>query len=424
MQINKILKKISKEIPDNFNDKKKFTPGKSIIPLISPPYGKEEIIESLDSLISTWVTMGKKVNKFEKLFAKYIGSKYAIMLNSGSSANLLALSILSHPDISKIKSNDEIITPAVTWATTVYPMINIGTIPSFVDVDPNTYTINVEEIKNSISKKTSAIMPVHLLGNSCEMDEIKKISKKNSLSIIEDSCEAHGAEFNRKKVGGFGDIGTFSFFMSHHITTIEGGMIVTDNEKIYELGKSLRAFGWTRELKNKKQIAQKYKNIDSRFLFLNIGYNLRPTEIQGAFGIHQMKKITKFLKIRRQNGDYWNKKFNGLEDIFYIPKSTRNTKHAHFCYPLTIKDEIKFSREDIVKYLQKKKIETRPIMAGNIVEQPSSKKYRYKINGDLENSKRIMKNGFFFGNHQSIGNEEREYIAETILEYVSIKVKK
>ena len=424
-QNNVLIKNIEKQITQNWiTQKKEFVPGKTVIPLISAAYGKEEVVEAIDSLISTWVTLGKKVKKFENLFAKYIGTKYAIMVNSGSSANLLALSILSHPKNKKIMAGDEIITPAVTWATTVYPMININTKPVFIDVEPDTYTINTKSVKESISNKTAAIMPVHLLGNSCNMEEINKISKKNNLSLIEDSCEAHGAEFKGKKVGSFGDMGTFSFFMSHHITTIEGGMIVTDNEKYYELAKSMRAFGWTRELKKKKEISAKYQSIDERFLFINLGFNLRPTEIQGAFGIHQMKKIKSFLKIRRDNAIFWNKKFKDLDDIFFLPKETQNSKHAHFCYPLTIKDEVKITRSEIVNFLKKKKIETRPIMAGNMVEQPSSKEYKYRISGKLENSERIMKNGFFFGNHQNIGDGEREYVADKILEFVNKKIRK
>lgn len=420
-----IEKKIYRLINEYFSEpKKEFIPNKTTIPLISSSYGKEEVNEALSSLLSTWVTMGKKVSKFEELFAKYIGTKFAIMVNSGSSANLIALSVLSNPIIAKISKNSEIITPAVTWATTVYPMINVGLKPVFVDVDLETYCINVEKIKSSISKKTSAIMPVHLLGNSCDMNEITKIGKKNDLAIIEDACEAHGAEFKTKKVGSFGDMGTFSFFLSHHITTIEGGIIVTNNEKFYEVAKSLRAFGWIRELKNRKSIASKFKNIDERFLFTNLGYNFRPTEIQGAFGIHQIKKLNNFLKIRIDNAKYWDKRFKDLSDVFVLPKASKGVKHAFFCYPLTIKQDTKFSRLELVKFLEEKKIQTRPIMAGNITEQPSIQLFRHKISGSLKNSEIIMRNGFFFGNHQDIGNEEREFIADNIISFVNKKIRK
>lgn len=421
----RLQKKINQLFDEYYSEpKEEFKPNKTIIPLISPSYGKEEVGEAVSSLLSTWVTMGTKVSKFEKQFAKYIGTKYAVMVNSGSSANLLALSILSHPNISKVKRGSEIITPAVTWATTVYPMINVGLKPVFVDVDLDTYCINVEEMKSAISKKTSAIMPVHLLGNSCKMDNILKFANKNNLSIIEDACEAHGAQFMGKKVGSFGDLGTFSFFLSHHITTIEGGIIVTNNEKFYELAKTMRAFGWIRELKNKKSIAARYKNIDERFLFINLGFNFRPTEIQGAFGIHQLKKLSSFLKIRIENAKYWDKRFMSLNDVFVLPKVTKGAKHAYFCYPLTILQNADFSREDIFKYLSKKKIETRPIMAGNMAEQPSIDLFGHRIHGKLTNSKLIMRNGFFFGNHQDIGQDEREFLADSIIAFVNEKIRK
>jgi len=422
---NTIFRNITKNIAEFYSrEKEKFVPEKSTIKLISPSYGKEEVVEAVESMLTSWVTMGSKVKKFEKLFAKYIGVKHAIMVNSGSSANLLTLATLTNPLIKKIGKNDEIITPAVTWATTVFPIINVDAKPVFVDIDPETYTIDLKKIPDAISRKTSAIMPVHLLGASCDMKNLKKISQEHDLSLIEDACEAHGAKFGMKKVGSFGDMSTFSFFMSHHITTIEGGMVLTNNERYYEVAKSLRAFGWIRELKNKENIARKYKGIDKRFLFTNIGYNMRPTEIQGAFGIHQIKKLEKFIKIRRDNAKFWNHKFKTFSDIFILPKEIPNSRHSYFCYPLTIREETPFSRQEIVRELSRKKIETRPIMAGNMAEQPVMNFYKHKISGKLSKSKLVMKNGFFFGNHQDIGTEEREYVAEVITKFVNKKIRK
>ena len=419
-----VLKKIEKILASHYaNKKKEFIPGKTKIPLISPSYGKEEVIEALESMVSTWVTMGTKVRAFEEKFAKYIGTKYAVMVNSGSSANLLALSVLSHPEVKRIKQQTEIITPAVTWATTVYPIVNVRAKPVFVDVDAETYTIKTESVEAAVTKKTSALLPVHLLGNACNMAKIMKISKMNNLSLIEDTCEAHGTEFNGKKVGSFGDMSTFSFFMSHHITTIEGGMVLTNNRKYYEIAKSMRAFGWIRDLYNKKKISSKYKSIDERFLFVNLGYNLRPTEIQGAFGIHQLKKLDGFIKIRRENAKYWNKMFKGLKDVFILPKETPGAKHSYFCYPLTIR-EYTVKRDEIVNFLKKRKIETRPIMAGNMVQQPSIKLIEHRIQGNLRNSELIMRNGFFFGNHQDVLEPQREYIAKSIIDFVSERLKK
>lgn len=420
-----VLEKIAKLLDAYYKTQKvKFVPGVTTIPLISPSYGKEEILEAIDSMISTWVTMGKKVKSFEESFARYIGTKYAVMVNSGSSANLLALSVLSHPTIKKIQKGDEIITPAVTWSTTVYPIVNVGAKPVFIDVDADTYTVNTDSLESAISKKTSALMPVHLLGNPCDMNKLTKITKKHNLVMVEDTCEAHGAAFHGKRVGSFGDMSTFSFFMSHHITTIEGGMLLTNNKKYYELAKSMRAFGWIRDLSDKKKIIKQNKMIDERFLFVNLGFNIRPTELQGAFGIHQIKKLDKFIKIRRENAKYWHKRFHSLDDVFILPKEDYGSMHSYFCYPLTIREDASFNRSDIVKFLGARKIETRPIMAGNIVEQPVTKSLDCRIHKDLKNSRLIMRNGFFFGNHQDIKEIQREYIADSILEFINTKTKR
>ena len=299
------MNKISRLLQQHFeNSREEFIPGKTKISIASPTYGFAEVNEALDSLLSTWVTMGKKVKKFENSFARYIGSKYSVMVNSGSSANLLALSILTNPKFSKrIEAGSEVLTPAVTWATTLFPIVNVNLVPSIIDVSLEDFNLDVDKLRKSITKKTKAIMPVHLLGNPANMKEIIDIAKEYDLFVIEDSCEAHGAEFNNKKIGSFGDISTFSFFLSHHISTIEGGMLLTKNEEIFELAKAMRAFGWIRDQKNKKQTAKKNPKLDPRFLFDNLGYNIRPTEIQGSFGIHQIKKLEKFIKIRTNNAN-------------------------------------------------------------------------------------------------------------------------
>lgn len=398
-------------------ENEKFIPGKTKIPLSVPAYSWEEVSEAVDSLLTTYVTMGKKVQAFEKLFAEYVGVNYAVMVNSGSSANLLALSILTNPTIkNRIERGQEIITPALSWATTVYPIIQVGATPVFVDVDLETCNINPDAIEKAVTNKTKAIMLVHLLGNPCHMDRIAEIAKKHGLLVIEDSCEALGAEYRGKKVGGFGDLATFSFFFSHHMTTIEGGMVSTNNEEYAELAKSLRAHGWIRELKNREEIAKKYGEIDERFLFINIGYNMRPTEIQGAFGIHQIKKLDEFIKIRRQNAKYWTKRFEKYSKYLILPQE--NEKHVYFGYPITVKSEAPFTKEEIVRFLEKRMVETRPVMTGNIVEHPVAKLFEYRVIGDLKNSKLIMRNSFFLGNHHRIGREEREYVADCVSEFI------
>lgn len=404
---------------------REFVPGKTRIPLTVPTYGSEEVEEAIDSLLSTWVTMGTKVKVFEEAFAKYNGSKHAVMVNSGSSANLLALSLLTNPILpDHIPKGSEIITPAVTWATTVYPIANVGCTPVLVDVDPQTFNILPEQVEKAIGPKTKAILPVHLLGNPCQIDRIKKIAEARNLYLVEDACESTGAELRGKKVGSFGDMGTFSFFISHHISTIEGGIIVTEDNTLNEYLKAMRAFGWVRDLQDKDKLASANRGIDPRFLFVTHGYNFRPTELQGAFGIHQIKKLDGFIETRRKNAEYWTRKLSRYHDMLILPYEQPDTRQVYFGYPLTVATDAPFNRGQLVDHLEKKLVETRPIMAGNMAEQPAMKHLAHRTIGPLKNSRMIMRQSFFFGNHTGIGPVEREYIAESIIDFLDINSKK
>ena len=421
--MNAVPKSVIKVIEKKFKTYDEFVPGQSRIRLIEPTFGADEIIEALDSLLTTKVTMGEKVKEFEKLFSKYLKARYASMVNSGSSANLVALSALTNPWFPKrLKKNSEIITSAVTWVTTVYPLTYLNLKPKFVDINLESFCIETENLEKVVSPNTSLLLPVHLLGNVCDMQRITEIAVEKDLLIMEDCCEAHGAEFKGKKVGTMGDIGTYSFFLSHHITTIEGGMIVTNNELLHELSKALRAFGWIRDLKLKNKFRKKYPHIDPRYLFVNLGYNLRPSEIQGAFGLHQIPKLEKFIEMRRENARYWTKKFSQYEDYFILPKEDPRTRSVYFCYPLTIRKEAPFKRGLLVKHLEKKKIDTRPIMSGNLLEQPAIEFIPHLKHGSLPNSKLAMRNSFFFGNHQKIRRQQREYMVDVIAEFIERKL--
>ncbi|MFC1952563.1 DegT/DnrJ/EryC1/StrS family aminotransferase [Chloroflexota bacterium] len=423
-ETSEIKKQIIDLIKKYYSIEKKtetFVPGKTRIPLVVPSYDWEEVCEAIDSLLDTQVTMGEKVKQFEFLFAEYIGVRFGVMVNSGSSANLLALAILTNPLLKKrIGPGNEVITPAVTWATTVTPIINCGLVPVLVDVEPETFNINPEEIKRAITEKTKAIMPVHLLGNPCEMDKIMEIAAKHDLYVIEDACEAHGAEFRGQKVGSFGDLSTFSFFFSHHLSTIEGGMLLTNNEELAEMAKALRVFGWVRDLKEKGQISQEHDNIDPRYLFTNIGYNFRPMEIQGAFGIHQIKKLPEFIERRQENASYWTENLKLYRDYISLPSQRDGTSHVWFACPITVNSGVPFSRKDLVDFLEMKGVETRPIMAGNFDEQPVMKHFSYRKSGNLPNAKAIMRNSFFFGNHPGITQVEREAIVDYLREFIEV----
>jgi CDP-6-deoxy-D-xylo-4-hexulose-3-dehydrase len=420
---NEIYAKVREYFDLQEKEREPFKTRKVKIPLNVPTFGADEVNEALDSMLTTLVTMGKKVYSFEKIFADFVGVKYGTMVNSGSSANLIALSVLSNKATKNpILEGNEIITPAVTWATTISPMYNIGAVPYLVDVDMDTYNISIEEIQKHITKKTKAIMPVHLLGNPCKMKEIMEIAEEKGLYVIEDTCESHGATINGRKVGSFGDLSTFSFFFSHHITTIEGGMVLTNNEEYSDHSKALRAHGWIREMKGRDEIMEKYPEIDPRFMFISHGFNLRPTDLQGGFGIHQMKKIEKFLAIRRENARYWNKHLEEYNDYLLTTKEQKDTEHAWYGFPLTVKLNAGFSRKDLTSFLENKGIETRPLMMGNAADHPMIKTMNIK-KGRLPNSEYIMRNSFFFGNHHYVGKEEREYVIEVIEEFISKAIK-
>jgi len=425
--MSQALTRIRPIIRDHFKKfrKREFIPGKTRIPLTVPTYDAAEVEETLESLLSTWVTMGRKVKRFEEMFAKYLGSKHAVMVNSGSSANLLAMSVLTNSMIQKTMQPDsEVITPAVTWVTTVYPIVNTGCLPVLVDVDLESYNISPDAIERAITSKTKAIVPVHLLGNPCKIDGIKKIAGEKDLFVMEDACESIGADFRGTKVGTFGDMGTFSFYMSHHISTIEGGMVVTDDDAMFECLKAMRAFGWVRDLANAKRYAEENRAIDPRFLFLTQGFNFRPTEIQGAFGMHQIGKLERFIKLRRRNASYWNKRLASYRDVLVLPREEPETRHVYFGYPVTVGAEAGFGRDDLTSDLEKRGIETRPIMAGNFADQPVAKQIPCRVVGDLKNSRLIMRNSFFFGNHNGIGPAEREYVADSMIQFLDSAVRR
>jgi CDP-6-deoxy-D-xylo-4-hexulose-3-dehydrase len=418
-EIKRQIQDLIKEYYSGTKRKTKFAPGRTKLPLVVPSYDWEEVCEAIDCLLDVQVTMGEKVKQFESIFAEYIGTHFATMVNSGSSANLLALSILTNPVLeNRIKPGDEVITPAITWATTVFPIINCGLVPVLVDVDLETFDISTEEIRKAITGKTRAIMLVHLLGNPCEMDRIMNIAMEYNLYVIEDACEAHGAEFKGQKVGSFGNLATFSFFFSHHISTIEGGMVLTSNHELAELAKALRVFGWIRDLKDKDVIAKRHEHIDPRFLFVNIGFNFRPTEIQGAFGMRQIKKLDKFIETRRENAEFWTENLKQYKNYLLLHTEREGTKHVWFGYLVTIKPDAPFNKQELVDFLEKKGVETRPIMSGNFDEQPAMRRFPSRKVGDLENSRFIMRNSFFFGNHHGIAWEERQAIVDYFSEFM------
>jgi CDP-6-deoxy-D-xylo-4-hexulose-3-dehydrase len=415
MSSEDVISEITPIIEDHFERNEDFIPGKSTIRLSRPTFEAPEVLEAIESLISTQVTMGTKVESFETEWADYIGASRAHMVNSGSSANLLALKSLEGDTI---EPGDEVIVPAVAWSTSLFPILDVGATPVLVDVERDSYTIDVDAFRSAITEKTSAVVLVHLLGNPCDMEPILEICDNHDISIIEDSCEAHGAEYNGKPVGTFGELGTFSFFFSHHISTIEGGMVVTDDNKLSERIRMSRAHGWVRDLDDPTEHAETYPDIDRRFLFKSTGYNLRPTEIQGAFGSHQLLKLDDFVEKRRSNGAYLNDKLSAHDEYFRLFSEREGTRCSWFAYPFQLKESAPFTISEFQKYLEKHNIETRPILAGNLARQPALNNIDYRIDGKLQNSEHIHENGLFIGNHHRLTEEKLNYIVNTVNKFI------
>jgi CDP-6-deoxy-D-xylo-4-hexulose-3-dehydrase len=362
--------------------------------------------------------MGAKVKKFEGDFVSAFKYGHGVMNNSGSSANLLAIaSITNLVTEDGLRPGDEVIVPALSWSTTVWPLIQCGLVPVVVDIDPVTFNIDPNEIELAIGPKTRGVMPVHVYGNPCDMKAIVDICKRHSLILVEDCCEALGALYDKKPVGKFGRVGTFSFYFSHHMTTLEGGICVTEDFELAELMRILRAHGWVRELDNPKPYLDKYCEIDPRFLFVNLGYNLRATELQGAMGSVQLPKLSGFVEARRENTREWHSNLSVWSEFFDFQRETPNGYSSCFGFPLVRKEGSNFKLKDLTSFLNKSHIETRPIIAGNIARQPGLKMYAHRVSGDLRHSSNIMDNGFSFGNHQAVGKGGRSYVVEKIREF-------
>ncbi len=379
--------------------------------LHEPSFGEEEIQAACDQMRTTHVTMGVKVREFENQCAKHFGAVHALMCNSGSSANLLAFAALANPAWgNNLKLGDEVIVPALSWATSVWPIIQIGLVPIFVDCDIHTYNFRYETLEDAITPKTRAIMVVHVYGNPCNMEVIMRLANKYGLFIIEDTCESMGATFEGQAVGTFGDIGTMSLYYSHHITTFEGGLCFSNNHDLIDLMRILRAHGWSRESDNHEEYAAMYPEIDPRFIFINLGYNLRPTEVQAVIGMKQLPKLNDFIENRRQMHDSYRKGLEKYGNWFRFQQEQEHGKASWFGFCVILTDTTPFTLKEISTYMQKHGVETRPIIAGNMARHPALKMYNHRVSGTLENCDTIMNRGFAIGCHHAISNNNVDYV--------------
>ncbi len=365
----------------------------------------------MEVLRSTQVTAGKKVKEFEQTFADPYAS-HAVMVNSGSSANLLAVSALTNPRCGQLRPGDEVIVSALSWSTTVWPLVQHGLIPVIVDIDPETLNIDASKARKAVSEKTRAIMPVHVYGNPCDMGAILRLCLDKDLLLIEDCCEAMGATYQGEPVGTFGTIGTFSFYFSHHMTTLEGGACVTNNAELNELMRILRAHGWTRDIDDRKYRLA-YPGIDPKFLFVNAGYNLRATELQAAIGLVQMQKLYGFVEARRRAADALKSVFEPYQDID-VQTEQEGGKSSWFGFPVIVNHEARSKPYELRAHFENNGIETRSIICGSIADQPGMKLWEHRVPEPCWQARWIMDQGFSIGCHQDVGEEQIEHVCKTL----------
>lgn len=384
-------------------------------PLASSTWDEKEI-EAINSVIAKdMYTMGEGVKQFEKDFSKFFGSKYSVMVNSGSSANLIAVAALFYTKEPKLKRGDEVIVPAVSWSTTFYPLYQYGLKLKFIDVDLHTLNFDLEQLKAAISDKTKMILAVNLLGNPNDFDAIKEIIGNRDILLMEDNCESMGATYNGKFTGTFGIMGTFSTFYSHHMATMEGGVVCTDDEELYHILLCLRAHGWTRHLPKENKISNKSDNwFEESFRFLLPGYNVRPVEMSGVIGIEQLKKLPTFLEQRRKNAELFVSLFND-NPTFYIQKEIGNS--SWFGFSLIIKPNANVDRLAIVKKLEENGIDCRPIVTGDFTKNEVLKYFDYEIFGKVKNANYLDTKGLFVGNHQIDLTKEIKHLYNVLKEF-------
>lgn len=361
-------------------------------------------------------SMGEKVAEYERIFASYIGSKYALMVNSGSSANLLMIASLffTKDENRRLKRGDEVIVPAVSWSTTFFPLQQYGLKVVFVDIDRETLNMDLSQLEAAISDKTKLIFAVNLLGNCNDFKSIKSIIDGKNITLLEDNCESLGATYDGQMGGTFGLMGSYSSYFSHHITTMEGGCVTTDDEELYHILLTIRAHGWTRNLPKKNMVTgtKSDNSFEESFKFVLPGYNVRPLEMNGAIGIEQIKKLPDFIKVRRMNADHFKKSF--MEHPF-MDIQNEIGESSWFGFALIIKDGSNITREEVVNLLNKSNIESRPIVTGNFLKNSEVLEYfDYRVFGSTINAEYIDENGLFVGNQQLDIRDEIDYLADVL----------
>ncbi|MBI5873408.1 MAG: lipopolysaccharide biosynthesis protein RfbH [Candidatus Omnitrophica bacterium] len=425
---NKLKKEIFKKVAEFYraaHRKSKFVPGSSAVHYGGRTYDACEIISLIDASLDFWLTAGRFAHDFEKKFADFLGVKHCLLVNSGSSANLLALTALTSPLLGRhrLKPADEVITTACGFPTTLNPILQNQLVPVFIDIELGSYNIRVDLLEKAISKKTKAIVLAHTLGNPVNLKEILKFVYKHGLWFIEDNCDALGSVYQGRRTGSFGHISTSSFYPAHHITMGEGGAVLTSDVLLNRILMSLRDWGrdcWCVPGKDdtcRNRFNQQFGSLpfgyDHKYIYSHIGYNLKATDMQAAIGCAQLKKLPSFIKTRKQNFSFLYRRLKAYEKYFILPSALPDAEPSWFGFPLFVKDSAPFKRNDVVTFLEKNKIATRMLFGGNLLRQPAYKGIKCRVAGKLDNTDAVMNNLFWVGVYPGLESKMLEYMAKT-----------
>lgn len=437
-KIDKVLRELAKQVAGKYyqvvhqpNDT--FNPGKSYLSYAGRVFDDKELKALVDASFDFWLTEGRFAHQFEKDLAKFLGVRFCCLTNSGSSSNLLAISALTSPKLGarQLRPGDEVITAACGFPTTVNPIVQNQLVPVFIDVVLGTYVPMVEQIEKAISAKTKAIFIAHTLGNPYDLCAVAELAQKHHLWLIEDNCDALGSRFDNQLTGGFGDIATLSFYPAHHITTGEGGAVVTKDAQLNTILESFRDWGrdcWCKSGKDNTcgkrfdwQLGSLPQGYDHKYIYSHRGYNLKMTDLQAAIGIEQIKKLPGFIAARKKNFEYLLNGLQAYERFFILPQSHLKADPCWFGFILTIKADAGFSREEIVRFLENNKIATRMLFGGNLIRQPSFADVVYRVSGDLNNTDIIMNQTFWLGVYPKIQQQDMDYMLAKIKKFLDAK---
>jgi CDP-6-deoxy-D-xylo-4-hexulose-3-dehydrase len=424
----KILELTAEFVAEEFPEKE-FIPGESSVAVAGRVFDAADVQSLVDSSLDFWLTAGRFSRQFEREFAKFFNLRHSILVNSGSSANLLALTCLTSPTLKErqLKPGDEVITVATGFPTTVNPIIQNNLVPVFLDVDIPTYNIDVSQLDAALSSKTRAVMVAHTLGNPYNLEAVTAFCKKHNLWLVEDCCDAVGATYNGKLVGTFGDVATVSFYPAHHITMGEGGAVLTDQPRLKTLLESFRDWGrdcWCEPGKDNTcgkrfdwQLGDLPHGYDHKYTYSHIGYNLKVSDMQAAVGVTQLKKVNSFIEKRRANFAYLKNKLSTLQEFLLLPEATPNSEPSWFGFPIFVRESAPFTRDELVHHLNDQKIGTRLLFGGNLLRQPAYRNINHRVVGDLKRSDDVMHRVFWIGVYPGLTESMLDYVAETIQKF-------